>query len=66
MLLRIQYNNDKYDYVDQRTLDGLIIQKAINQFYRPQEKKWVNLDRDSIRRGWGGDSIFYIGVERRK
>ncbi len=63
MLLRIQYKNGTYDYVSQRTLDALIKQEEIKQFYRPQEKKWVNINIDSIR---GRGSGSYAGMERRQ
>ncbi len=63
MILRVQYKNGKYDYVNRRTLDALIKQEAIEQFYRPQEKKWVNINIDPIR---GKESIFYFGMERRQ
>ncbi len=63
MMLHIQYLNDKYDYINQRTLYALIKQKAIKQFYRPQGKKWVNINIDSIR---GGGSGSYAGIERRQ
>jgi hypothetical protein len=63
MILRVQYKNGKYDYVNQRTLDALIKQEAIEKFYRSQEKKWVNINIDPIRRK---GSMFYFGVERRQ
>lgn len=63
MILRIQYKNGTYDYVSRRMLDDLIKQEEIKQFYRPQEKKWVNIQVDSIRREWSGS---YAGVERRQ
>ena len=62
MILHIQYLNDKYDYVNQQMLDDLINQKTIKQFFRPQEKKWINIDTDPIR---GKGSFFNVGVERR-
>jgi hypothetical protein len=49
MVLRIQYKNGKYDYVKQRTLNALIKKEAIEQFHRPNEKKWVNINIDSRR-----------------
>ena len=62
MLLRVQYQDDRYDYVDSRTLDILIAGREIRRFYRPSEEKWVNIDRDPIR-GSGGS---YSGPERRE
>ncbi|WP_028893377.1 GSU3473 family protein [Syntrophorhabdus aromaticivorans] len=61
MLLRIQYPDSKYDYVDTPTLDRLIEFRRIRQFFRPSEKKWVDISRDPVR-GLGGN---YSGPERR-
>gem|GEM_PF-7011090 len=49
MMLRVQYQNYRYDYVDASTLDKLITRKGIRQFYRPAEERWVNVDSDPIR-----------------
>ena len=62
MLLRVQYQDYRYDYVDARTLDRLLAGKGVRQFYRPSEERWVNVYRDPIR-GLGGD---YSGLDRRQ
>ena len=62
MMLRVQYKDYRHDYVDTRTLDRLIERKELRWFYRPSEKSWVNVYRDSIR-GLGGD---YSGPNRRQ
>ena len=62
MMLRVQYQNYCYDYVDARTLDKLITRKGIRQFYRPAEERWVNVDSDPIRGLRGAFSRF----ERRR
>jgi hypothetical protein len=62
MILYVQYRNLDYDYVDTRTLDSLLEDEGIIRFYRPSEKRWVNVYRDPIR-GMGGD---YSGPSRRK
>jgi hypothetical protein len=49
MTLRIQYTNGNYDYVNNRTLDTLIDQDLIRQFYRPSEKKWIDIEADPVR-----------------
>jgi hypothetical protein len=49
MMLRVQYQNSRYDYVDAHTLDKLITRKGIRQFYRPSEERWVNVASDPIR-----------------
>ena len=63
MTLHIQYRNDKFDYVNSQMLDRLIGQKEIKKFYRPSEKKWVDVDVGPLR-GMGGGS--YTGRERRQ
>jgi len=62
MLLRVQYQDYRYDYVDARTLDRLLLGKTLRQFYRPSEERWVDVYRDPIR-GLGGD---YSGPGRRQ
>jgi len=62
MMLRVQYQNYCYDYVDARTLDKLITRKGIRQFYRPAEERWVNVDSDPIRGLRGA----FSGFERRR
>ena len=61
MVIRIQYNNDKYDYVPGRVLNEQIARKNIKQFYRHSEKRWIIIGVDRIR-GMGGT---YDGSERR-
>lgn len=63
MILHIQYKNDKYDYVDSRMLDNLIKENEIKQFYRPGEKKWVDIDAGPVRVSSGSA---YAGMERRR
>jgi hypothetical protein len=62
MLLHVQYDNDSFGYVDGATLDRLLLGKTVKQFYRPSEKRWVNVYRAPIR-GFGGD---YSGFDRRQ
>ena len=62
MMLRVQYQNFNYDYVDSRTLDRLLLGRDLRGFFRPSDKKWVNVYRDPIR-GLGGD---YSGRARRQ
>ncbi len=62
MLLHVQYKNGSDGYVDANTLDRLLLGKTLEQFYRPSEKRWVNVYRDPIR-GLGGD---YSGRNRRQ
>jgi hypothetical protein len=62
MLIRIQYNNDKYDYVPGQILDEMLSLSNIKQFYRHSEQRWVTVGVDRIR-GTGGR---YVGPERRE
>ncbi len=62
MIIRVQYRDKKYDYVGSQFLEGLIQERTIRQFFRPAEKKWINIDLDPIR-GRGGTP--YNGAERR-
>jgi hypothetical protein len=62
MLLRIQYQDNKYNYVSRETLDELIMTKKIRQFFRPSEKRWVDTEEAALRGYPRGD---YSGPERR-
>jgi len=61
MLLRIQYQDKKYNYVDPETLDEMIMTRRIRQFFRPSERRWVDIE-EAASRGPGGN---YSGPERR-
>ena len=60
MLLKVMYQDDKYDMVRPSLLNELIASKKIKKFYR--SGGWADIERDPIR-GSGGS---YIGPERRK
>ena len=62
MVLRVQYQNEKYDYIGTNILDRLLKKESLIGFYRPSEERWVNVYRDRIR-GEGGD---YVGPDRRQ
>ncbi len=61
--IRVTYKNEKYDfdYVHTHQIAHLIAQDEITHFFRPSEKRWVNVRFDKIR-GSGGS---YQGSERR-
>jgi hypothetical protein len=63
MVLRIQYKNREYDYVNAQRLDEFIKKKEIIQFYRPLAKRWVKIGVDPIRERAGD---LYNGIERRE
>ena len=62
MVLRVLYNNDKFDYVNDLALDRLITTLEIKKFYRPSEERWITIGIDPTR-GRGG---YYTGVDRRQ
>jgi hypothetical protein len=62
MLLRIQYQDNKYNYVSPENLDELIMSRKIRQFFRPSEKRWVDIE-EAARRGYPRGA--YSGPERR-
>ncbi len=61
--IRVTYKTKKYDfdYVPTHQIAHLIAQDEITHFFRPSEKRWVNVRCDKIR-GSGGS---YQGPERR-
>lgn len=62
MVLRVQYHNDKFDYVTGFALAKLITTNEIKKFYRPSEERWVTVGIDAVR-GTGGT---YTGPDRRQ
>ncbi len=60
MLLKVIYQDDKYDMVRPSLLNELIKLKKIKKFYR--SGGWADIERDPIRRAVGS----YTGLERRK
>jgi hypothetical protein len=61
MLLHIQYQDSRYNYVNPETLDELILSRRIRQFFRPSEWRWVDIKEASLR----GPDGNYSGPERR-
>jgi tetratricopeptide (TPR) repeat protein len=56
-LIRVRYRNHREAIVDDITLNELILNGKIKQFYRPSEGRWVDIDYDSVRmkaNGYGG------------
>ena len=60
MLLKVMYQNGKYDMVRPSLLNELIASKKIKKFYR--SGGWADIERDPIRKAVGS----YVGLERRK
>jgi hypothetical protein len=62
MVLRVRYPNRKYDYVSSAAIDRLITQKQIGMFYRPSEKRWIDIEHGPLRKD---ANTGYDGIERR-
>lgn len=62
-LIRVVYRIGDYgfDYVTSDLLDSLIKKDEITHFYRPSERRWINIKLDPVRGNGGG----YQGPERR-
>jgi hypothetical protein len=62
-LIRVVYRDNEYgfDYVTSDLLDALITQDEITHFYRPSERRWINIRLDPVR----GNGSGYQGPERR-
>jgi hypothetical protein len=45
MIIEVQYENFRYDYVDAVVLDRLIATRSIRRFYLPLVSRWVNVER---------------------
>lgn len=61
MIIRVMYNDEKYDMVKDYLLDPLIASGKVKKFYR-QSEGWVSVTNARVR-GMGGA---YDGPERRK
>jgi tetratricopeptide (TPR) repeat protein len=60
--IKVRYRNNREGFVDDVTLHELIVSKKIRQFYRPSEKRWVDIETDPVRRV----NRFYNGSDRRR
>jgi len=62
-IIRVVYRAGEYafDYVTSDLLDSLITQDEISHFYRPSERRWIDIRIDPVRGSGGG----YQGPERR-
>ncbi len=61
MLIRVLYNDNRYDYVQDSRLDELISSGIIKQFQRSDG--WVMVGQDPVR---GMGNVMYNGPERRR
>jgi hypothetical protein len=62
MLLHVQYQNGRYDYVQAAAVDELIASGHLMRLFRPSSKEWATVGIDSFR-GTGGS---YRGTNRRE
>lgn len=62
MLLHVQYQNGRYDYVQAAALDSLIASGRLMRLFRPFDKEWATVGVDAFR-GAGGA---YRGENRRE
>lgn len=64
-LIRVVYRNEDhdFDYVTCDRLDTLIMQDEITHFFRPSERKWVNIRLEPVR--GSGESIKDPNAEER-
>ncbi len=62
MLLHVQYQDSRYDYVDAAVLSELISAKKIKKFFRPSQADWIDIETGPIR----GEGSLYLGPERRQ
>jgi hypothetical protein len=62
-LIRVLYRNDRRGSVDDITLDELIRSQKISRFYRPSEKRWIDIFVDPVR--GSGQTHGAGGLERR-
>jgi hypothetical protein len=62
MLLRVQYQDERFDYVQAAALDGLIVSGRVKKLYRPLDGEWATIGVDAVR-GSGGS---YSGTDRRQ
>ncbi len=62
MILYVQYQDNRYDFVNTQILDRLLAEKEIRRFRRPSEQRWIDVDTDPVR-GLGGH---YSGPDRRR
>jgi hypothetical protein len=62
MLLHVQYQNGRFDYVQAAVLDAMIASGRVMRLFRPSDREWATVGVDSFR-GSGGP---YAGTDRRQ
>lgn len=49
LYIRVQYNDDSFDYVSDRNLNVLLAKREIKRFYRYSEERWITVGVDRLR-----------------
>ena len=62
MLIKIKYQNNRFDMITGDVLTRFIQQGKVKEFYRYSEERWVKTESDPIRSETAG---FYSGREKR-
>ena len=60
--IEVQYENGTHAFVDDYLLDSLINLERITHFYRPSERRWIQIGVDPTRKEEGS----YAEKERRR
>ncbi|HET6460032.1 MAG TPA: tetratricopeptide repeat protein [Syntrophales bacterium] len=61
-LIQVKYRNSQEGFVDDVTLNELILSRKIKHFYRPSQEKWIDIETDPVRMR----ESQYGGPERRE
>ncbi len=61
-LIQVRYWNNREGLIDDVTLNELIPERKIRQFFRPSESRWVDVGKDPVRVKSNG----FMGPERRE
>ncbi len=60
--IEVKFQDGSHAFVDDFSLEELILSKRIKEFYRPSESQWIGVETGPIRKSNGGDR----GIDRRK
>ena len=61
MLIKIKYQNNRFDLVKSEMLDQFLSKGKVKEFYRYSEERWVTVGTDTLRKS----DAPYFGTERR-
>jgi hypothetical protein len=63
MLIKIRYQNNRFDMIKGDILTKFIQQGKIKEFYRYSEERWIKVESDPVR---SQTAEFYSGREKRR